>query len=169
MPPPDFWRNSGYHLLSKDPSGRLAVTDDFLRAYWLRPESHPVEESCDAERALHAALMDDPRRAVIEAELDAMRDPDARDNYRVVLRFRERLLAADCVEACYAGLFGAASTTIIEASFTREPNSSSLVLIWILPKDVPIKIASAKSIFIVTPAMSTRSCAHHGLFPNARG
>jgi hypothetical protein len=82
------------------------VTDDFLRAYWLRPEIHPVEESCDAERTLHAALMDDPRRAVTASDIDAMRDPDVRDNYRIMLRFRERLTAARTIEACYAGLFG---------------------------------------------------------------
>ena len=65
----------------------------------------PVEESCAAERALHAALMDDPRRAVAEAEIDSIADQDARDNYRILLRFRARLLEAGTVEACYAALF----------------------------------------------------------------
>jgi len=102
---PDFWRSSGYHLLEKDPAGRLLVSDDFLRAYYLRPEIHPVEASCEAEHALHEALMRAPRRAVAPAELDAIADPDARDNYRILLRFRDRLLEADTVEACYAGLF----------------------------------------------------------------
>ena len=102
---PDFWVNSGFHLLERDAAGRLAVTDDFLRAYWMRPEVRPVEESCDAERALHAALIAEPRRAVDERELAALADADARDNYRVVLRFRERLLAAGTLEACYAALF----------------------------------------------------------------
>lgn len=102
---PDFWRSSGYHLLEKDPAGRLRVSDDFLRAYYLRPEIHPVEESCDAEHALHEALMREPRREVAPAELDAIADPDARDNYRILLRFRDRLLGSDTVEACYAGLF----------------------------------------------------------------
>jgi len=102
---PDFWRNSGFHLLERDPAGRLRVTDDFLRAYFLRPEVHPVEESNDAERALHAALMDDPRRPVGEKELLGIADEDARDNYRVVLRFRQRLLEAGTVEGCYRNLF----------------------------------------------------------------
>lgn len=102
---PDFWRNSGFHLLQRNAAGHLAVSDDFLRAYWLRPEVHPVEESCDAECALHAALMADPRRAVTDAELEALADADARDNYRVVLRFRARLLAAGTLEACYQQLF----------------------------------------------------------------
>ena len=105
---PDFWRNSGFHLLERDPSGRLRVTDDYLRAYYLRPEVHPVEESDDAERALHASLMAEPRRRVAQAELDALSDVDARDNYRVVLRFRDRLLQAGTVEACYMSLFKAA-------------------------------------------------------------
>ena len=102
---PDFWRNSGFHLLERDPAGRLRVTDDFLRAYYLRPEIHPVEESCDAERRLHAALMAAPRCAVPSAEIDAIADEDARHNYGMLLRFRDRLLAAGSVEGCYMGLF----------------------------------------------------------------
>ncbi|MBM3355899.1 MAG: hypothetical protein FJY47_08635, partial [Betaproteobacteria bacterium] len=103
---PDFWRSSGYHLLEKDAAGRLRVSDDFLRAYYLRPEIHPLAESCEAEHALHEALMREPRRRVAPAELDAVADADARDNYRILLRFRDRLLAAGTLEACYAGLFG---------------------------------------------------------------
>ena len=104
---PDFWRNSGFHLLERDSAGRLRVTDDYLRAYYLRPEVHPVEDSGPGEHALHSALMADPRRKVTKAELDAVEDADARDNYRVVLRFRDRLLDAGTIEACYRGLFKA--------------------------------------------------------------
>jgi hypothetical protein len=102
---PDFWRASGYHLLQRTPAGRLAVTDDFLRAYMLRPEVQPVAESCAAERALHAALLADPRRDVTTAELGALADPDARENYAVLLAFRDRLAAAETVEDAYLGLF----------------------------------------------------------------
>ncbi len=102
---PDFWRNSGYHLLERDPEGRLRVTDDFIRAYYLRPEVHPVEESCAAERALHAELMDSPRKGIAEETLKAIKDADARDNYRTVLRFRDRLLQAGTVEGAYQALF----------------------------------------------------------------
>jgi hypothetical protein len=107
----DFWRNSGYHLLERDASGRLRVTDDFLRAYLLRPEIRPVEESGPAERALHARLLDAPRRPVDAAELAAIEDEDTRFNYRVLLDFRARLLAADSLEACYVALFAAEVTT----------------------------------------------------------
>ena len=109
---PDFWRNSGFHLLARDQRGWLAIGDDFLRAYYLRPEVHPVEESCEAERALHAALMDEPRRGISQAELDSIADEDARDNYRMVLRFRERLLAEGTIEGAYLALFGSGSVDV---------------------------------------------------------
>jgi hypothetical protein len=66
---------------------------------------HPVEESNDAERALHAALMAEPRRPVSPEELQSIGDADTRENYALVLRFRERLLAAGTVEGCYRQLF----------------------------------------------------------------
>jgi hypothetical protein len=103
--PTDFWRNSGFHLLERNPAGRLQVTDDFLRAYYLRPELHPVEESGERELALHASLMQAPRRPVAEDELSGIEDDDARHNYRVVLRFRDRLLEAGTVEGAYMGHF----------------------------------------------------------------
>jgi hypothetical protein len=66
---------------------------------------HPLQESGPGEQALHAALMADPRRPVAQSELGAVEDADARDNYRIVLRFRDRLLDAGTVEACYLGIF----------------------------------------------------------------
>lgn len=98
--------------MTRNSSGRLVVADDFLRAYYLRPEIHPFEESCDAERRLHASLMREPRRAVAAAELEALRDADARDNYGMVLRFRDRLIGAETLEACYAGLFQAGNVNV---------------------------------------------------------
>jgi hypothetical protein len=101
----DFWRNSGFHLLARDDAGRLVVTDDFLRAYLMRPEVRPVEESCAAERRLHAELLERPRQAVAAARIADLADPDARDNYRMLLRFRDRLLAASSLEGCYLSFF----------------------------------------------------------------
>jgi hypothetical protein len=49
--------------------------------------------------------MDSPQRAVPPAEIDALADEDARHNYRMLLKFRDRLLAAGTVEGCYMGLF----------------------------------------------------------------
>ncbi len=101
----DFWRDSGYHLLRRTAAGHLQVTDDFLRAYMRRPEVRPVEESCAAERQLHAALVADPRLPVPESRLATLADPDARENYRIVLGFRDRLVEAGTVEDCYLRTF----------------------------------------------------------------
>jgi hypothetical protein len=101
----DYWNSSGYRHLTVGTDGRLTVTDAYLRAQLLRPELAPIAESCDAELALHDALVQSPRRAVAPAELDAIRDDDARENYRVWLRFRDRLVAAPSLEAAYVRLF----------------------------------------------------------------
>ncbi|WP_119461913.1 DUF6352 family protein [Rhodospirillaceae bacterium SYSU D60014] len=102
---PDFWLTSGFHLLQRNGNGGLTVTDAFLRAYFGRQELQPIAESCAAERALHAELLADPRRPVPAERLAALADPDARDNYRAVLQFRDLLLAHDTVEGCYLALF----------------------------------------------------------------
>ncbi len=102
---PDFWRSSGFHLLTSDDAGRLRVTPEFLRAFFVRPELQPVAESCDNERRLHETLLDDPLWPVPEQMLTDIADPDARENYRHVLRFRDRLAEHGCVEDCYLSLF----------------------------------------------------------------
>lgn len=101
----DFWQHCGYHLLERATDGQLIVTDDYLRLYYSRPELAPVAESCPAERRLHQSLLDQPRREVTEADIGAIADADARDNYRVMLRFRGQLLAAETLEGFYSGLF----------------------------------------------------------------
>jgi len=110
---PDFWRNSGFHLLEHAGDGRLSVTDDFLRAYLMRPEIRPVEEeSGPAEVALHEALLEDPRRTVEPEALERIEDADARDNYRVLLAFFARLKRAACLESCYLEIFSGGSVTV---------------------------------------------------------
>jgi hypothetical protein len=100
----EFWRSSGYRLVEIDAAGGLRPTDDLLRAFVLRPELVPVEESCAAELALHEALLADPRLPVAEARLATLADPDAQANYRVLLAFRDRLLAAPSLQAAYVDL-----------------------------------------------------------------
>lgn len=101
----DYWPSCGYRLLAHGADGRLGVTDDFLRAYLLRPELAPVAESGAPELALHDALLANPGREVSADELAAIDDEDARENYTIWLRFRERLVAAPSLEAAYVGLF----------------------------------------------------------------
>lgn len=100
---PDFWRSSGFHLLRIE-GDELVVSDDFLRAFLLRPELAPIDESCAAERALHERLIEEPRRPVEETSVAGLADPDAADNYRAFLRFRDRLLAQPGVTAAYLDL-----------------------------------------------------------------
>lgn len=101
----DYWRHCGYALLDQTAEGQLRVTDEFLRSLLQRPELAPVDESCAAEVALHQHLLTLPRVEVRAGELALLADADARSNYEVWLRFRERLLAQPTVEAAYVDLF----------------------------------------------------------------
>jgi len=103
-PKHDFWRSSGFHLLKLDARGWLRVTPDFLRAYLARPEIRPIEDSCPAENALYDALLENPVRDVSEAELDALADADARDNYEIFLAFRDLLVEQGTLEAAYLAI-----------------------------------------------------------------
>lgn len=101
----DFWRGCGYRHLVRQTDGTLKISDDFLRTFLMRHELAPVPESGRMELALHDALMAAPCRAIPPREIDAVEDDDARENYRVWLRFRERLTSAHSLEASYVGLF----------------------------------------------------------------
>ncbi|MDB5922854.1 MAG: hypothetical protein JWN13_1790 [Betaproteobacteria bacterium] len=102
---PDFWASCGYRLLERGDDGRLIVTDDYLRMYFKRPELAPVAESCPDELVLHERLLNQPRCDVSEDELNAIADEVTRENYRIILRFRQQLLAWPTVEACYMNVF----------------------------------------------------------------
>ena len=97
----DFWQSSGHHLLDRDRHGMFVVTDEFLKAYLARPEIAPPVEACPAERALHAALMRDPREAVSPAQVAAVIDGDARENWGLLIQLRDHLLRHRTIEAAY--------------------------------------------------------------------
>lgn len=109
---PEFWLDSGYRLLDRSADGELEITDDFLRAYLMRPEMEPVPESCDLERQLHEGLMIEPQKTVSSEEVNALADPDAQDNYRVLLNFWALLMEARTLEKCYFNLFQTANIEI---------------------------------------------------------
>jgi hypothetical protein len=108
----DFWISCGHHLLDRDAGGGLVATDEFLKAYFARPELKPPPDACAAERALHAALLAAPRRPVAAGEIAALADADARENWQVVIAFRDHVLGHDTLEAAYRALVrdGAART-----------------------------------------------------------
>jgi hypothetical protein len=101
----NFWPQSAYKTLEPGPDGQLLVTDDFLRTYLQRPELSLVPESCTAEQSIHARLLASPRCDIAEEEIGQMADADIQENYRVWLRYRARLLAANSLESFYMSLF----------------------------------------------------------------
>jgi hypothetical protein len=97
----DFWLSCGHHLLDRDAGAGLVVTDEFLKAYMARPEIVPPAEACDSERALHRALLTDPRQSVSQARIAAIADADARENWQLMIAFRDHLVGHRTLEAAY--------------------------------------------------------------------
>ena len=122
----DFWISSGHHLLDRGDEGGLHITDEFLKVYLARPELTPPAEACDAERALHAALLADPRKAVSPSEVAAIKDADARENWGVLLAFRELLLAHPTLEAAYIDIEERVGAERLVAVFTRTQGAEGL-------------------------------------------
>jgi Family of unknown function (DUF6352) len=100
----DFWIASGHHLLDRDDGGGLLVTDDFLKVYLARPELIPPPEACAVERTLHGALLADPRMSVTASDIAAIADADARENWQMLIAFRDQLLRHKTLEAAYREL-----------------------------------------------------------------
>jgi len=100
----DFWISSGHHLLDRGGDDGLHVTDEFLKLYLARPELIPPAEACAVERTLHAALLADPRMPVPASDIDAIADSDARENWKLMVAFRDRLLRHKTLEAAFMEL-----------------------------------------------------------------
>ena len=100
----DFWHSCGHHFLDRDESGGYVVTDDFLKVYLARPELVPPPDACLAERDLHTMLIGDPRRSVATSEIVAIADADARENWEMLIAFRDHLLRHKTLEAAYVDL-----------------------------------------------------------------
>lgn len=97
----DFWWSCGHHLTDRDAGGELLVTDEFLKVYLARSELIPPPDACTAEHALHAALLADPCRRIQRNEIAALLDADARENWELIIAFRDRLLEQRTLEAAY--------------------------------------------------------------------
>jgi Family of unknown function (DUF6352) len=100
----EFWVASGHHLTHRSDHGGLLATPELIMAYLARPELMPPADACDAERDLHASLLADPLRQVAKAEIAALADADARENWTFMINFRDRLMAAPTLEALYIAL-----------------------------------------------------------------
>ena len=64
----------------------------------------PPPEACAVERTLHAALLADPRLPVSTSDIAAIADADARENWQLLIAFRDQLLRHKTLEAAYAEL-----------------------------------------------------------------
>jgi hypothetical protein len=100
----EFWVASGHHLTHRSDHGGLVATPELIMAYLARPELMPPADACDAERDLHASLLADPLRQVAKADIAALADADARENWAFMINFRDRLMAAPTLEALYMAL-----------------------------------------------------------------
>ena len=100
----DFWLSSGHLLLDRDDRGLLVPTDEFLKLYLARPEVVPPPEACAAERALYDRMFEAPRSPVTPADIAALADADARDNWQLLIAFRDHLVAHSSLEAAYLAL-----------------------------------------------------------------
>jgi hypothetical protein len=102
--PRDFWLSCGHHLLDRGTDGGLVVTDEFLKVYLARPEMTPLPDACIAERALHVALLADPRQAITPGQIAAIRDADARDNWLLMIAWRDHIVRHATLEAAYLAI-----------------------------------------------------------------
>src|SRR3977135_2471114 len=100
----EFWVASGHHLTHRANHGGPVATRELIMAYLARPELMPPADACEAERNLHASLLADPLRPVSKADIAALTDADARENWTFMLNFRDRLMASPSLEALYTGL-----------------------------------------------------------------
>lgn len=100
----EFWVASGHHLTRRGDHGGLVATPELIMAYLARPELMPPADACRAELRLHASLLADPLRAVSSADIAAIADADARENWTFMMAFRDRLVAAPSLEAVYVTL-----------------------------------------------------------------
>ncbi len=103
----DFWISCGHHLLDRQPGGGLLLTDDFLKVYLARPELIPPPEACVVEKTLYGALLADPRLPISPSDIAAIADADARENWQVLIAFRDLLLRHKTLEGAYAELMRA--------------------------------------------------------------
>ena len=98
-----IWPACGQHLLRTDKHGWHRPTEAYWRLWLSRPELALVDDSCPAERRLHAQLLAQPDRPVPASELRGLADQDVAENYGHFLRLREAVSSAGTLEAAYLG------------------------------------------------------------------
>ena len=88
----DFWLSCGHHLLDRDDGGGLVVTDEFLKAYLARPELAPPPTPASASARCMRRCSPIRAGRVRRAEIAAIADADARENWGLMVAFRDHLV-----------------------------------------------------------------------------
>lgn len=148
-----IWKSAGLHLTQKNKDGWLMVTPDLLRAYFTRPEIHPVDESCETEHMLFERLMETPEAEITADELGCIKDEDARENYQVILRFRDHLIEHKTLEKAYLALFNSDVPPVIPPVFIGH--IVHLILSNMLSKERDPFILRAAEIFFREQKVTT--------------
>lgn len=97
----NFWTACGHQHLTRNAHGWLSPAPDYWRLWLQRDELTLIPESCSAEKRLHQVLMDAPWAQVTPAQLKAIKDGDARENYQFFLNFRDAVESAGSLESAY--------------------------------------------------------------------
>jgi hypothetical protein len=112
MDPTALWPACAPAHLDADADGWLRPGPGWWRALLQRPELAPVDQSCHAERRLHATLIEDPLQPVEPRRLDRLQDPDARESYGHFLAFRDAVQRSGTLEGWLLGLFRGGPITV---------------------------------------------------------
>ena len=107
----DFWLSCGHHLTDRDAGGGLLVTDEYLKVYLARPELTPPPEACAAEQGCGPCCSQIRAKVSAGEDIAAISDADARENWGLMIAFRDRLLKHRTLESAYL-------------DFVRRPGSS---------------------------------------------
>jgi hypothetical protein len=100
----DFWASSGFALLERG-GAALRPTAGWIGAFLARDELRPPHDAGPRERELHGRVAAAPLMPVPAALLERVEDADARENWTEFLRFRDRVMDFQSLEACYRDLF----------------------------------------------------------------
>ena len=141
----DFWLTSGWHLLVRDDHGHMLPNADFMRAYFLREEVAPEDDSCAAELSLHERLIDDPFAVVGSIDLAEIADKDVVHNYQAVLNFRNFLARHPTLESAYMAMAHDVPAKIPPLFFEQL---AQIILRNILDGETdPIQVRAAEMLF----------------------
>src|SRR5258708_8538614 len=78
--------------------------DESRKASLERTAMAPPEDACEAERALHRALLAHPRQPVEPWQIAAIADADARENWELMIAWRDHLVGQATLESAYLAI-----------------------------------------------------------------